>query len=127
MIITKCDIVHRYPITVEAGWKGMRTIMCGITGWVEWKKNLTQFPSILEAMTDTLAPRGPDASGTWMTAHCAFGHRRLSVIDPENGAQPMYREVEGTTFCIVYNGELYNAAELRATTQRQGTPLRHEL
>lgn len=94
--------------------------MCGITGWVEWKKNLTQFPSILEAMTDTLAPRGPDASGTWMTAHCAFGHRRLSVIDPENGAQPMYREVEGTTFCIVYNGELYNAAELRATLSGKG-------
>ena len=57
--------------------------MCGITGWVEWKKDLTHFPSILEAMTETLAERGPDASGTWMTRHCAFGHRRLCVIDPE--------------------------------------------
>ncbi len=36
--------------------------MCGITGWIDWHKDLTQYPSILENMTDTLAPRGPDAS-----------------------------------------------------------------
>jgi len=98
--------------------------MCGITGWVEWKKDLTHFPSILEAMTETLAERGPDASGTWMTRHCAFGHRRLCVIDPENGAQPMYRTESDATYCIVYNGELYNTPELRRELETRGYSFR---
>jgi len=98
--------------------------MCGITGWVEWKKDLTHFPSVLEAMTDTLAPRGPDASGTWATKHCALGHRRLSVIDPANGAQPMVREESGAVYVIVYNGELYNTSELRKDLMNRGYAFR---
>lgn len=87
--------------------------MCGITGWIDWHKDLTQYPSILENMTDTLAPRGPDASGTWITPRCALGHRRLSVMDPENGVQPMTRRAGDNTYSLVYNGELYNAPELK--------------
>ncbi|WP_166240407.1 asparagine synthase (glutamine-hydrolyzing) [Paenibacillus turpanensis] len=87
--------------------------MCGITGWIDWNKNLTQHPSVLENMTETLTPRGPDAKGTWMTDHCALGHRRLSVMDPENGAQPMIRKAGDNQFVIAYNGELYNAPELK--------------
>ncbi|MFD2612534.1 asparagine synthase (glutamine-hydrolyzing) [Paenibacillus gansuensis] len=94
--------------------------MCGITGWIDWKKDLTNYPSILETMTETLANRGPDASGTWISAHCAFGHRRLSVIDPENGAQPMVRKVGDDTYTLVYNGELYNALELRKELESRG-------
>ena len=86
--------------------------MCGITGWIDYNKDLTQYPAILENMTETMVPRGPDAAGAWLSRHCAFGHRRLSVIDPENGAQPMTRRVEDHTFTLVYNGELYNAPEL---------------
>ena len=45
--------------------------MCGITGWIDWRKDLTGYPSILENMTETLHLRGPDASGTWIiTALC---------------------------------------------------------
>lgn len=94
--------------------------MCGITGWVDWIKNLTNYPTILENMTETLTARGPDASGTWITAHCAFGHRRLSIIDPANGAQPMYRKYGVHTFTIVYNGELYNTLELRKELEARG-------
>ncbi|MCD1258136.1 asparagine synthase (glutamine-hydrolyzing) [Paenibacillus athensensis] len=94
--------------------------MCGITGWIDWRKDLTQYPSILEAMTETLVARGPDASGTWISPHCALGHRRLSVMDPENGAQPMVRKQDDYTYSIVYNGELYNAPELKKELEQRG-------
>ncbi len=94
--------------------------MCGITGWMDFKKDLTHYPSIIENMTQTLTPRGPDASGTWLTNHCALGHRRLSVMDPENGAQPMVRQFNDVTYTIVYNGEVYNAPELRQELELRG-------
>ncbi|MEW9700188.1 asparagine synthase (glutamine-hydrolyzing) [Paenibacillus sp. SI8] len=94
--------------------------MCGITGWIDWRKDLTGYPSILENMTETLNLRGPDASGTWISQHCALGHRRLSVMDPENGAQPMIRKQGDYTYTIVYNGELYNAPELKKELEQRG-------
>lgn len=94
--------------------------MCGITGWIDWRKDLTGYPSILENMTETLQLRGPDASGTWISQHCALGHRRLSVMDPENGAQPMVRKQGDYTYTIVYNGELYNAPELKKELELRG-------
>ncbi|MCC2683494.1 MAG: AsnO [Paenibacillaceae bacterium] len=98
--------------------------MCGITGWVEYDADLTREMAVLERMTETLAPRGPDASGEWLTQACALGHRRLSVIDPENGAQPMERKVGGHTYVLVYNGELYNANELRQELEGRGWEFR---
>lgn len=94
--------------------------MCGITGWIDWQKDLTQYPAVLEGMTETMAARGPDASGTWMNRHCALGHRRLSVMDPANGAQPMTRVYGDYTYAIVYNGELYNAPELKKELEQRG-------
>ena len=87
--------------------------MCGITGFIQWRGDLTQHSQLLVRMTETLANRGPDAAGTWISGPCAFGHRRLSVIDPENGAQPMITRHEENMDAIVYNGELYNAPELK--------------
>jgi asparagine synthase (glutamine-hydrolysing) len=94
--------------------------MCGITGWIDWYLDLTKHPTTIENMTETLKPRGPDASGTWISVHCALGHRRLSVIDPENGAQPMIRKLDNKPYIIVYNGEVYNALELRRELQGRG-------
>ncbi|MFC5700553.1 asparagine synthase (glutamine-hydrolyzing) [Cohnella faecalis] len=97
--------------------------MCGITGWIDWQEDLTKRADTIEKMTDTLELRGPDASGTWLSKHCAFGHRRLSVIDPANGAQPMIRPVkqaEDQDCVVVYNGELYNAPELRKELEALG-------
>jgi asparagine synthase (glutamine-hydrolysing) len=97
--------------------------MCGITGWIDWNKDLTTQANTIEKMTETLELRGPDASGTWLSRHCAFGHRRLSVMDPANGAQPMVRPVKSAEHhdcVIVYNGELYNAPELRKMLEGLG-------
>lgn len=94
--------------------------MCGITGWIDWARDLTRQLPIIENMTATMIPRGPDASGVWLTAHCALGHRRLSVMDPENGAQPMSRAYGERSFTIVYNGEIYNAVELRKELEQRG-------
>ncbi|GGD54378.1 asparagine synthase (glutamine-hydrolyzing) [Paenibacillus nasutitermitis] len=94
--------------------------MCGFTGWIDWTDDLTKQYATLEQMTETLENRGPDASGTWLSRSCALGHRRLSVIDPVNGAQPMIRTVEDDTYVIVYNGELYNAPELKRELEGRG-------
>ncbi|TFE30663.1 asparagine synthase (glutamine-hydrolyzing) [Cohnella luojiensis] len=97
--------------------------MCGITGWIDWNKDLTTQADTIEKMTETLELRGPDAAGTWLSRHCAFGHRRLSVMDPANGAQPMVRPAKGVDnhdCVLVYNGELYNAPELRKELQDLG-------
>lgn len=94
--------------------------MCGFTGWIDWNDDLTKQYATLEKMTETLAARGPDASGTWISPNCALGHRRLSVIDPVNGAQPMIRTSGDDMFVIVYNGELYNAPELRRELESRG-------
>lgn len=94
--------------------------MCGITGWIDWKRDLTQYSGVLEHMTETLSARGPDAKGTWISGPCALGHCRLSVIDPENGAQPMIRYTERGTYAITYNGELYNSKELREELASRG-------
>jgi len=98
--------------------------MCGITGWINWDKNLEQEGHILAGMVETLAARGPDASGMYLSTHAALGHRRLSVVDPQNGAQPMIR-YKGEHPCVItYNGELYNTPELRRELEARGYKFR---
>ncbi|OPY57327.1 MAG: Asparagine synthetase (glutamine-hydrolyzing) 3 [Pelotomaculum sp. PtaU1.Bin035] len=94
--------------------------MCGITGWIDWEIDLTQQRRTLEAMTGTLANRGPDAAGTWLSPRAALGHRRLVVVDPEGGSQPMTRQRGDRLYTIVYNGELYNTPELRCELEARG-------
>ena len=94
--------------------------MCGITGWIDWEQNLTEQSHILSAMVETLAARGPDAQGAYITTHAALGHRRLSVIDPVGGAQPMIRFRGSQKFVITYNGELYNTPEIRQDLEDRG-------
>ncbi|MDI3480843.1 MAG: hypothetical protein PWQ97_498 [Tepidanaerobacteraceae bacterium] len=87
--------------------------MCGITGWIDFEGDLTQKKPLLEKMTMTLSRRGPDDVGYALFPHAAFGHRRLIVVDPAGGAQPMLRKIGGRIYCITYNGELYNTEEVR--------------
>lgn len=94
--------------------------MCGITGWVDFHGNLTDHGKIIEAMTETLQKRGPDEKGTYMTAEVLLGHRRLTVVDPAGGAQPMIRTQGGHRYIIVYNGELYNTEEIRQKLLEKG-------
>lgn len=87
--------------------------MCGIAGWFDNHRNIKEQRDRLEAMSDALRRRGPDEHGEYIRQHCALLHRRLSVIDPENGQQPMSTLYLGEKYTIVYNGELYNTEELR--------------
>lgn len=87
--------------------------MCGITGWIDWERDLRQQEPTLLAMARTLAKRGPDAEGTFVTERAALAHRRLIVLDPEGGKQPMTCRYGERTYAITYNGELYNFVELR--------------
>ncbi|RSM85463.1 asparagine synthase (glutamine-hydrolyzing) [Kibdelosporangium aridum] len=87
--------------------------MCGITGWVSYRRNLTHEQATIDAMTETMACRGPDAAGTWSEPHVALGHRRLAVIDLPGGAQPMRVSTPDGDVVMVYSGEAYNFTELR--------------
>jgi asparagine synthase (glutamine-hydrolysing) len=98
----------------------MKIRMCGIAGWIDWERDLTQEQAALEAMQKTLANRGPDAEGMWVSATAALVHRRLIVVDPEGGLQPMARERGGRCCILTYNGELYNTGELRQELQAKG-------
>ncbi|MFJ8435542.1 asparagine synthase (glutamine-hydrolyzing) [Kitasatospora sp. NPDC094019] len=89
--------------------------MCGITGWVAYDRDLTLERAVLDAMTATQLCRGPDDGGARLERHAALGHRRLAVLDPEGGAQPMTAEHDGRLLAALsYNGEIYNHHELRA-------------
>ncbi|PSR24055.1 MAG: asparagine synthase (glutamine-hydrolyzing) [Sulfobacillus acidophilus] len=96
--------------------------MCGIAGWIDYRRNIVQSQEQLEAMARVMTCRGPDGSGTWVTPAAGLAHRRLIVIDPEGGMQPMSRRHQGAVFTIVYNGELYNFQELREELQSLGYP-----
>ena len=91
--------------------------MCGIAGFAS-AKPLTESASLIQRMTDAVAHRGPDDSGFYRDAHVALGHRRLSIIDLAAGHQPMTNEAG--TLQIVYNGEIFNHAELRPELEKTG-------
>lgn len=83
--------------------------MCGIAGILSNDIDLRGEKLLVEKMGKTLKKRGPDAAGIYLTPEVALIHRRLSVIDVENGAQPMHFG----KYVIVYNGEIYNTDEVR--------------
>jgi len=91
--------------------------MCGIVGM--WNRDGAPVdPGLLERMTRMLDFRGPDGQGCYVSGALGLGHRRLSVIDPATGRQPMGNE-DGTVQ-LVSNSEIYNHRELRASLEKQG-------
>jgi asparagine synthase (glutamine-hydrolysing) len=94
--------------------------MCGITGFVNFKRDQRCERPLLERMTNTLGKRGPDQYGYYMSSHAMLGHRRLTVVDPTGGSQPMEKTIEKNKYIIVYNGELYNTEELRKDLRLMG-------
>ena len=92
--------------------------MCGIAGFINAPATEGQQRQWLDAMTATLAHRGPDGQGAWVEGGVALGHRRLSVIDLEGGQQPML-DWQGRAV-IVFNGEIYNFLEIKARLERKG-------
>lgn len=94
--------------------------MCGITGWIDFKKNLENEGETLRKMTNTLEKRGPDDTNIWINRHVGFGHKRLIVVDPEGGRQPMKKNGKGAAYTICYNGELYNTEDIRKELLSKG-------
>lgn len=87
--------------------------MCGICGF-NWRDE-----DLVRRMAQTMAHRGPDQDGVFVSNEWSLGHRRLSIIDlSEHGRQPMTNE-DGT-LQVVYNGEIYNFAEIRAELEPKG-------
>ncbi|MCA1560504.1 MAG: asparagine synthase (glutamine-hydrolyzing) [Acidobacteria bacterium] len=85
--------------------------MCGIVGVVSPELSRERVASVLRAMNDAIAHRGPDDSGAWREDGVGFAMRRLSIIDLAGGHQPMWDEQTGVG--VVFNGEIYNYAALR--------------
>lgn len=94
--------------------------MCGIVGWSNIKSNIRDCSNIMDPMINTLKLRGPDSGGLKVYNHALIGHRRLSIVDPTGGLQPMTKKVRDREYTICYNGELYNTEEVRADLISKG-------
>jgi len=92
--------------------------MCGIAGKYNFDPGNPIDRERLSAMTTVIAHRGPDADGFYVSDGIGLGHRRLSIIDLATGDQPLANE-DGTIW-IVFNGEVYNFAEIRAELEAHG-------
>lgn len=94
--------------------------MCGIAGQVSFTENLLEYKSSFIRMSETLRDRGPDQNGEYYSETAALVHRRLCVVDIENGRQPMIYENSKEKYILVYNGELYNTDEVRNKLTEKG-------
>jgi len=92
--------------------------MCGICGKLNFEQDAGIETGLLRGMLDTIRHRGPDDEGVYVTPQVGLGHRRLSIIDLKSGHQPLSNE-DGTVW-IVFNGEIYNYRELRASLLSKG-------
>ena len=92
--------------------------MCGIAGKFNFDSANPIDRERLSAMTSVIAHRGPDADGFYVGEGIGLGHRRLSIIDLSTGDQPLANE--NGTIWIVFNGEVYNFAEIRAELEAHG-------
>lgn len=85
--------------------------MCGIAGILYRDRETPVDKDLLRAMTDVIRHRGPDGEGVHIAPGLGLGHRRLAIIDPATGQQPMLDP--DTQNVIIYNGEVYNYVEIR--------------
>jgi len=95
--------------------------MCGIAG-VMYFEDREPTVAMLEQMTDVIVHRGPNDSGFWTDNRIGLGFRRLSIIDIQEGHQPLTNEDESVW--IIFNGEIYNYKTLRSMLQERGHQFR---
>ncbi len=93
--------------------------MCAIAGEVNIKDGVGFAPYHVD-MIETMKQRGPDDDGMYCANCAVLLHARLAVIDPQNGRQPMSTATGDNYYTIVYNGELYNTAEIRTRLESEG-------
>ena len=89
--------------------------MCGFVGFTNYIKD---DGTVLETMMNKIIHRGPDSSGKYVDSNICLGFRRLSIIDLADGDQPMFNE--DASMVLVFNGEIYNHAELRRDLIEKG-------
>ena len=94
--------------------------MCGFVGFSNLKDKICFDTNVLKKMNQVLSKRGPDEDGYYINEHVALGHKRLIVIDPKGGKQPMVEKYSYGEFAICYNGQIYNTKELRKTLEENG-------
>jgi asparagine synthase (glutamine-hydrolysing) len=97
--------------------------MCGIAGILYADAAEAPSKRLISQMTDALAHRGPDGEGFHVEPGLALGHRRLAIIDPAGGQQPMYNEDH--SIAIVFNGEIFNFETLRGELSALGHVFRN--
>ena len=94
--------------------------MCGILGYTHIERQLAV--GVLENGLAALRHRGPNQAGHFVSAHASLGATRLSIVDLENGSQPM-RSADGSTV-VAFNGEIYNHNQLRTELESLGANFR---
>src|SRR5436309_748097 len=92
--------------------------MCGIAGFASPYRLDDGATARGVAMRDIITHRGPDDAGLHRDSHAVLAHRRLSIVDLSSGHQPLGNEDE--TIWIVFNGEIYNHAEIRHDLEARG-------
>ena len=92
--------------------------MCGIAGFIDNQTDCRNMQDISNRMARTLIPRGPDTGGEYTNEYISLVHRRLIVVDPEGGKQPM--KSPDNRYVLVYNGELYNTEDIRKELLSKG-------
>ena len=97
--------------------------MCSICGEINFKGGVPNYDTI-EEMNNKMKHRGPNETGFYEGKHCVFGHNRLSVMDVENGKQPMSVVYGNKRYTIIYNGEIYNCDEIKKDILKLGIELK---
>ena len=96
--------------------------MCGIVGYLDLNEQRNADQCVLERMSSRLLHRGPDSCGYFVEGNLGLAFRRLKIIDPEGGDQPLYNEDQ--SIVLICNGEIYNYRELRNQLQQKGHQFR---
>ena len=92
--------------------------MCGFVGYSNLKEEINKDKNLITKMNNTLSKRGPDEEGYYINDNIALGHKRLIVIDPKNGKQPMIESFSHGEYVICYNGQIYNTKELKEILEK---------
>ncbi len=94
--------------------------MCGLVGFTNPNKDVSKYKHVLNNMNKSITRRGPDEDGIYLEQNICMAHKRLIIIDPDGGKQPMKLNYQGNTYVIVYNGQLYNTIELKEELKNNG-------